>query len=184
MIINGGSILVTGGSGSFGQAFIQRIITKHNPKRLVVFSRGEHAQEEMAKRLRHPALRYFIGDVRDQARLELAMRDIDVVVHAAALKIVPTAEYNPTECTKTNIGGAENIVRASLRTKVKLVIALSTDKACNPINLYGSTKLAAEKIFMAANNLSGTGGCRFSAVRYGNVVGSRGSVVPFFKFLK
>lgn len=178
-------VLVTGGSGSFGQAFVRRLIKHHGPlHRLVVFSRGEHTQEQMARDIQHQALRFFIGDVRDQARLEMAMRDIEVVVHAAALKIVPTAEYNPTECTKTNIGGAENVVRAAIRSGVREVIALSTDKACNPINLYGASKLAAEKIFIAANNLSGRGGCRFNVVRYGNVLGSRGSVVPLFTALK
>lgn len=179
-----GGVLITGGSGSFGQAYVKDLIANHKPKRIVVFSRGEHAQEQMAREISHPNLRFFIGDVRDQSRLEMAMRDIDVVVHAAALKIVPTAEYNPTEAVATNVMGAQNLVRAALRTRVRQVVALSTDKACNPINLYGATKLTAEKIFMAANNLSGADGCRFSAVRYGNVFGSRGSVVPFFQSLK
>lgn len=183
-MIDGESILVTGGSGSFGKEFVKHLITKHNPRRLVIYSRGEHAQEEMARELSHPSLRFFIGDVRDQSRLEMAMRDIEVVVHAAALKIVPTAEYNPTEAVATNIMGAQNVVRAALRTGIKQVIALSTDKACNPINLYGATKLAAEKIFLASSSLSGIDGCRFSVVRYGNVLGSRGSIIPLFKSLK
>ncbi len=183
-------ILITGGSGSFGQAYIRRLLSQRDmvglptASRIVVYSRGEHAQETMANELGDDSrLRFFIGDVRDRDRLEFAMRGIDVVVHAAALKIVPTAEYNPTECVATNIIGAENVVTAALRAGVKRVLALSTDKAVNPVNLYGASKLAAEKIFVAANALA-AGKCAFSVVRYGNVVGSRGSVVPLFKRLK
>lgn len=177
-------VLITGGTGSFGRAFVKKVLEDHDPSRLVVFSRDELKQSEMQLELpesTYPALRYFIGDVRDQSRLEMAMRGIDVVVHAAAMKQVPTAEYNPFECIRTNIHGAENVVNAALRTDVRHVIALSTDKAANPINLYGATKLASDKIFIAANNLSGHGGARFSVVRYGNVLGSRGSVIPFWK---
>lgn len=175
-------VLVTGGTGSFGQAFVRRLLKDGSIKRIVVYSRGEHAQEEMARNFTDERLRYFIGDVRDQDRLELALHGIDTVVHAAALKIVPVAEYNPTECIETNVMGAINVVRASLRCGVRKVVALSTDKAVSPINLYGASKLAAEKIFVAANNL-GAGQCAFSVVRYGNVYGSRGSVAPLFKRL-
>ena len=175
-------ILLTGGTGSFSRSFVKRIL-KDNPSRLVIFSRDEMKQEEMAREFNQPCMRYFVGDVRDQSRLELAMHGIDTVIHTAALKIVPTAEYNPTECIATNVGGAENVVKASLRSGVRKVIALSTDKCVNPVNLYGASKLAAEKIFMAANNLSGEDGCIFSSVRWGNVLGSRGSVVPLFKKL-
>lgn len=174
-------VLITGGTGSFGQAFTEHLLgTK--VERIVIYSRGEHAQEEMARRFSDSRLRFFIGDVRDRKRLELAMHGIDTVVHAAALKIVPIAEYNPTECIATNVGGAENVVLSAISAGVNRVIALSTDKAVNPINLYGASKLAAEKIFIAANNLS-AGRCRFSVVRYGNVAGSRGSVLPLFKAL-
>lgn len=177
------NVLITGGSGSFGQAFTKELLTDWpNVQRIVVYSRGEHAQEDMARKLSDERMRYFIGDVRDKDRLEFAMRGIDTVIHAAALKIVPTAEYNPTECIATNVTGAENVVKASIRSGVKRVIALSTDKAVNPINLYGASKLAAEKIFIAANAL-GAGETRFSVVRYGNVVGSRGSVLPLFQRL-
>lgn len=179
-MIRNTSILITGGTGSFGKAFIKYILAE-KPHRLVVFSRGEHLQEEMAREFNDPCLRFFIGDVRDAKRLEMAMNGIDIVIHAAALKIVPICEYNPIEAVHTNITGAENVIRASLSTRVRKVIALSTDKAVNPVNLYGATKLAAEKLFMAARSLSGNHGCRFSVVRYGNVVGSRGSVVPFFR---
>lgn len=180
--MKGASILVTGGSGAFGNAFVDRLLTME-PKRVVIYSRDEHKQEKMARRLGdHPALRFFIGDVRSPSRLEMALRDIDYVVHAAAMKVVPIAEYNPTECIATNIGGAENVIRASLRTGVKKVLALSTDKAVNPINLYGATKLAAEKVFIAGNALS-AGRCAYSVMRYGNVCGSTGSVVPLFKEL-
>jgi UDP-N-acetylglucosamine 4,6-dehydratase/5-epimerase len=173
------SVLITGGSGSFGQAFAQHLLGT-NAERIVIYSRGEHAQESMARRLGNGRIRYFIGDVRDRKRLELAMRGIDTVVHAAALKVVPIAEYNPTECIATNVGGAENVVMAAIAAGVKKVIALSTDKAVNPINLYGASKLCAEKIFIAANNLS-AGKTLFTVVRYGNVVGSQGSVLPLFK---
>lgn len=183
--LNDATILVTGGTGSFGHCFIRTVLERYNPRRVIVYSRDELKQSEMQQlpEFQHPALRFFIGDVRDRDRLELAMRDVDYVVHAAALKQVPAAEYNPMEAVKTNVMGAENVVQAALRTDVKRVVALSTDKAANPINLYGATKLAADKIFMAANNLSGPRGPRFSIVRYGNVVGSRGSVIPFFQKL-
>jgi UDP-N-acetylglucosamine 4,6-dehydratase len=184
--LEGASILVTGGTGSFGQHFVERVIARFTPRRLVILSRDELKQYEMAQRFppeRYPFMRYFIGDVRCPDRLEMAMRDIDYVVHAAALKHVPIAEYNPFECIKTNVMGAENVVTAAIRQKVKAVVALSTDKAAAPINLYGASKLASDKIFVAANNLSGRDGTRFSVVRYGNVVGSRGSVIPFFRKL-
>ncbi len=179
-------ILVTGGTGSFGRAFIRTVLSKYDVDRMVVFSRDELKQYEMQQEFgedKYPCMRYFIGDVRDEKRLEMAMRDIDFVIHAAALKQVPTAEYNPFECVKTNIHGAENIVNAAIQVGVKKVVALSTDKAANPINLYGATKLASDKIFVAGNNLSGHTGTRFSVVRYGNVVGSRGSVVPYWQKL-
>jgi UDP-N-acetylglucosamine 4,6-dehydratase len=184
--IAGKSVLVTGGTGSFARAFIDTLLTKNAPRRLVVFSRDEQKQDAMAREIAaaHPALadrmRYFIGDVRDLSRLELAMRNIDYVVHAAAIKIIPIAEYNPFETILTNVHGAENVVKAALRCKVSRVVALSTDKAANPINLYGASKLASDKIMVAANNLSGENGTKFSVVRYGNVIGSRGSVVPLF----
>ncbi|WP_038465778.1 UDP-N-acetylglucosamine 4,6-dehydratase (inverting) [Candidatus Odyssella acanthamoebae] len=180
------TILVTGGTGSFGHQFVQTIIDRYHPKKLIIFSRDELKQYEMAQKFpesKYPFMRYFIGDVRDYNRLEMAFRGIDLVVHAAALKHVPIAEYNPYECIHTNVIGAENIVRAALKCGVKKVLALSTDKAVSPINLYGASKLAAEKIFIAANNIRGDDPTIFSAVRYGNVVGSRGSVVPFFKRL-
>lgn len=179
-------MLVTGGTGSFGTAFVRRLLARSSSPRIVVYSRDEQKHETMARALQTEfhdqfhRLRFFIGDVRDVSRLELAMRGIEVVVHAAALKIVPMAEYNPFECILTNVHGAENVVKASLRTGVKKVIALSTDKAANPINLYGASKLASDKIVVAANNLSGADGPRFAVVRYGNVIGSRGSVVPLF----
>src|SRR5215468_6724818 len=185
--LDNASVLVTGGTGSFGQSFIRTLLTRANPSRLIVFSRDELKQYEMrANGLSHdafPAIRYFLGDVRDRDRLEMAMRDVDVVVHAAALKQVPTAEYNPFECIHTNVLGAENVVQAAIRNSVKRVIALSTDKAANPVNLYGASKLASDKTFVAGNNLSGADGTRFAVVRYGNVFGSRGSVVPFFRKL-
>lgn len=177
------SVLITGGTGSFGRAFVKRILNHSEIYRIAIYSRGEHAQEEMAHELKDDRLRFFIGDVRDLDRLEMAMRGVDTVVHAAALKIVPTAEYNPTECIATNVRGAENVVKAAIRANVKRVVALSTDKAVNPINLYGASKLAAEKIFLAANALS-AGQPSFNVVRYGNVSGSRGSVIPYFKKLK
>lgn len=186
--INGLGILVTGGTGSFGRAFTRAVLNTGKPRRFIIYSRDELKQFEMEQELRREGynmkpLRFFLGDVRDEARLEMAMHDVDVVVHAAALKQVPAAEYNPFECIRTNVFGAENIVRASLRAGIKKVLALSTDKASGPINLYGASKLASDKIFVAANNLSGADGCRFSVVRYGNVMGSRGSVVPLFRQL-
>lgn len=184
--LNGKSILVTGATGSFGQLFVRTVLQRYKPRRLIIFSRDELKQYEMALHLspqQYPCLRYFIGDVRDPDRLDMAFRGIDVVVHAAALKQVPTAEYNPFECIQTNVIGAENVVRAALRNGVKRVIALSTDKAANPINLYGASKLASDKIFVAANNLSGSIGTTFAVVRYGNVMGSRGSVIPLFRKL-
>lgn len=177
------SILITGGTGSFGRKFAQIMLTKYKPSRVIIYSRDELKQYEMAQEFKHKAMRYFIGDVRDKSRLELAMVGVDYVIHAAAMKHVPIAEYNPMECIKTNINGAQNIIDAALNMGVDKVIALSTDKACNPINLYGATKLASDKLFVAANNLSGNRKTRFSVVRYGNVLGSRGSVVPFFRKL-
>lgn len=181
------SILVTGGTGSFGQQLIETLVQRHRIKRIVIFSRDELKQQEMQEKpsLRGARnLRYFIGDVRDQERLEMAFHGVDVVVHAAALKQVPTAEYNPFECIRTNVFGAENVVRAAMKTGVKRVIALSTDKAANPINLYGASKLASDKIFVAAKWLVGASrNPTFSVVRYGNVVGSRGSVVPLYRRL-
>jgi len=177
------SILITGGSGSFGQAFTKHIINNHKIERIAIYSRGEHLQEDMERKFNDDRLRFFIGDVRDRDRLEMAMRGVDTVIHAAALKIVPTAEYNPTECIATNVTGAENVIKAALRSGVSRVVALSTDKAVNPINLYGASKLAAEKIFIAANAMA-AGKCRFNVVRYGNVSGSLGSVLPLFKKLK
>lgn len=179
--LDGQSILITGGTGSFGQAFVRRLLDFHRPKRVVVFSRDELKQFEMQQHVFAPELRFFIGDVRDPERLQRALHGIDIVVHAAALKQVPAAEYNPIECIKTNVIGAENVINACIDQKVRKLVALSTDKAVNPVNLYGATKLCADKLFVAANNLSGFGGARFAVVRYGNVIGSRGSVVPFFK---
>jgi UDP-N-acetylglucosamine 4,6-dehydratase len=184
--LNDRTVLVTGGTGSFGKHFVKSVIARFKPKRLIIFSRDELKQFEMAQSFpqeKYPFMRYFIGDVRSVDRLEMAMRDVDYVIHAAALKQVPIAEYNPFECIATNVIGAENVVQAAIRRGVKRVVALSTDKAANPVNLYGASKLAADKIFVAANNLSGADGCRFAVVRYGNVVGSRGSVMPFFRQL-
>jgi UDP-N-acetylglucosamine 4,6-dehydratase len=178
--LSGKSILVTGGTGSFGRGLVDFLTRHFSPERLIVFSRDELKQFEMQQRWTQPCMRYFIGDVRDVERLEIAMRGVDYVIHAAALKQVPTAEYNPFECVRTNIHGAENVVRAALRSGVKRVIALSTDKAANPINLYGASKLASDKIFIAANALAGRDRTRFAVVRYGNVIGSRGSVVEVF----
>ena len=186
MDLNDKSVLVTGGTGSFGKHFIRTVIAQYKPKRLIVFSRDELKQFEMQlefPQAQYPFIRYFIGDVRDRDRLELALNGVDFVVHAAAMKQVTTAEYNPFECIRTNVFGAENVVSAALRAGVKRVVALSTDKAANPINLYGASKLASDKIFVAANNLAGAEGTRFSVVRYGNVFGSRGSVIPFFRKL-
>lgn len=181
--LSGKAILVTGGTGSFGKMFVKTVLERFAPQRLVVYSRDELKQYEMAQQLpdsRYPALRYFIGDIRDEARLRRALEGIDIVVHAAALKQVPTAEYNPFECIKTNVLGAQNLIEACLDTGVSRVIALSTDKAAAPINLYGATKLCSDKLFIAANNIRGHRDIRFSVVRYGNVMGSRGSVIPFF----
>ena len=184
--VDGKSILVTGGTGSFGQCLVKNILENYKPSRLVVYSRDELKQSEMQQRFdpgEHSCLRYFLGDVRDRERLKMALRGIDTVIHAAALKQVPAAEYNPTECIHTNVLGAENLVIACISVGVERLLALSTDKACNPINLYGASKLASDKIFVAGNRLSGEGGTVFSCVRYGNVVGSRGSVVPLFQRL-
>lgn len=177
------SILITGGTGSFGKQFIKTLLARYAPKRVIVYSRDELKQFEMQQVFNQDCMRYFIGDVRDLERLKMAMEGVDYVVHAAALKQVPAAEYNPMECVKTNIGGAENVVKAAIACNVQKVIALSTDKAANPINLYGASKLASDKIFVAANNMVGSKQTRFSVVRYGNVLGSRGSVVPFFQKL-
>lgn len=182
-MFNDKAILITGGTGSFGKKYTRTILERYKPRRLVIFSRDELKQFEMQRVFNDPCMRYFIGDVRDADRLNQAMHDIDFVIHAAALKQVPAAEYNPMECIKTNIHGAENVIRAAIRNNVAKVIALSTDKAANPINLYGATKLASDKLFVAANNMVGKSRTRFSVVRYGNVVGSRGSVVPFFRQL-
>ena len=183
-MLNGKSILVTGGTGSFGKQFVKTVLTKYPEiTRLVVFSRDELKQFEMSQSLPetvYPQLRYFIGDVRDRDRLVRAMEEIDIVIHAAALKQVPAAEYNPFECIKTNIMGAHNVIDACMSSHVKQVVALSTDKAAAPINLYGATKLCSDKLFVAANNMKGKRDLRFSVVRYGNVMGSRGSVIPFF----
>ena len=182
-MFTGKIIMITGGTGSFGRRFIEIMLKKYRPEKIIVYSRDELKQFEMKQVLDYPIMRYFIGDVRDQRRLELAMKKVDYVVHAAALKQVPTAEYNPMECIKTNIMGAQNVIDAALNCNVKKVIALSTDKAANPINLYGATKLCSDKLFIASNNVVGYGRTEFSVVRYGNVIGSRGSVVPFFKKL-
>ncbi len=183
-MLNEKSVLITGGTGSFGKMFVKRILDQYpKVKRLVIYSRDELKQFEMAQLYpaeKFPHVRFFIGDVRDAARLKRACEDIDVIIHAAALKHVPIAEYNPDEFIKTNIGGAQNVVDAALTTNVKVVVALSTDKAAAPINLYGATKLVSDKLFIAANNIKGSRDLRFSVVRYGNVMGSRGSVIPFF----
>lgn len=183
-MFNGKSILITGGTGSFGKQYTRTILERYQPKKLIIYSRDELKQYEMAQEFpdsKYNCMRYFIGDVRDRERLIQAMNRVDYVIHAAALKQVPAAEYNPMECIKTNIHGAENVIQAALANNVEKVIALSTDKAANPINLYGATKLASDKLFVAANNMAGGHPTRFAVVRYGNVVGSRGSVVPFFK---
>jgi len=183
-MFNGKSILITGGTGSFGHRYVSTLLEQYDIKRLVIYSRGELKQYEMAMKFKgyEDVMRFFIGDVRDAARLKEAARGIDIIIHAAAIKHVPIAEYNPMECIKTNIHGAENVIQAALDNNVEHVMALSTDKAANPINLYGATKLASDKLFVAANNMSG-GRTKFAVVRYGNVVGSRGSVVPFFRKL-
>ncbi|MFQ3220571.1 MAG: UDP-N-acetylglucosamine 4,6-dehydratase [Paraglaciecola sp.] len=180
-MFNNKSILITGGTGSFGKRFVSLLLNNYSPQKLIIYSRDELKQFEMQQTFSAPCMRYFIGDVRDKERMKSAMRDVDYVVHAAALKQVPAAEYNPNECIKTNIYGAQNVIDAAIETNVSRVIALSTDKAANPVNLYGATKLASDKLFVAANNMSGAKGPRFSVVRYGNVVGSRGSVVPFYR---
>tara|TARA_B100000965_G_C19583370_1_gene754580 strand:- start:1014 stop:2030 length:1017 start_codon:yes stop_codon:yes gene_type:complete len=183
-IFNNKSILITGGTGSFGKTFTEIVLKKFKPRRLIIFSRDELKQSEMAKKFpntKYPCMRYFIGDVRDVDRLKMAMNGVDYVVHAAALKHVDSSEYNPIECVKTNVGGAENVVNAVISSGVMKTIALSTDKASDPINLYGSTKLTSDKIFVSANNITGVKNKIFAVVRYGNVIGSRGSVVPFFK---
>jgi UDP-N-acetylglucosamine 4,6-dehydratase len=182
-MFNDKTILITGGTGSFGKKYTKTLMERYNPKKIIIFSRDELKQFEMQQTYNQDCMRYFIGDVRDVERLEQAMKGVDYVIHAAALKQVPAAEYNPMECIKTNIHGAENVIKAAINNDVKKVIALSTDKAANPINLYGATKLASDKLFVAANNMAGGHPTRFSVVRYGNVVGSRGSVVPFFKKL-
>ena len=179
------SILITGGTGSFGNTFVPMTLAKYNPKKLIIYSRDEMKQWEMAKLFNDdPRVRFFIGDVRDRERLYRALDDIDYVVHAAATKIVPTAEYNPFECVKTNINGAMNLIDACIDKGVKRVVALSTDKASSPVNLYGATKLASDKLFVAGNSYAGAKDTRFAVVRYGNVMGSRGSVIPYFLTLK
>lgn len=182
-MFNGKSILVTGGTGSFGKKFIKVLLEKYKPKKVIVYSRDELKQFEMQQVFNDECMRYFIGDVRDEKRLARAMEGVDYAVHAAALKQVPAAEYNPMECIKTNVQGAQNVIDAAIACNVQKVIALSTDKAANPVNLYGATKLCSDKLFSAANNLVGARPTRFAVVRYGNVVGSRGSVVPFFRKL-
>ena len=183
-MLENSSILITGGTGSFGKKFIKTILDKYSPKKVIVYSRDELKQFEMQQEFPdndYPSMRYFIGDVRDYHRLKMAMSDVDIVIHAAALKQVPACEYNPFEAVKTNIIGGQNVIDAAISCGVKKVIALSTDKAAAPINLYGATKLASDKLFIAANNYSGGHDIKFSVVRYGNVMGSRGSVIPFFK---
>ncbi|MCG3685632.1 UDP-N-acetylglucosamine 4,6-dehydratase (inverting) [Aliarcobacter butzleri] len=182
-MFNNKNILITGGTGSFGKKYTEVILGKYKPNKIIIFSRDELKQYEMAQEFNNKCMRYFIGDVRDNQRLKQATKDVDFIIHAAALKHVPIAEYNPMECIKTNIDGAQNVIEAALENGVKRVIALSTDKAANPVNLYGATKLASDKLFVAANNLAGSSDIKFAVVRYGNVVGSRGSVVPFFQKL-
>lgn len=184
-MLKNSTILITGGTGSFGKKFIRMTLDKYAPKKIIIYSRDEMKQWEMAKQFNHdPRLRFFIGDVRDPERLRRACQGVDFVVHAAALKIVPTAEYNPFECIKTNVNGAMNVIDAALDNQVKRVVALSTDKACNPINLYGATKLCSDKLFVSGNAYVPAGQeTRFSVVRYGNVMGSRGSVIPLFREL-
>ena len=182
-MFNGANILITGGTGSFGKKYSKIILQNYKPNKIIIYSRDELKQYEMAQDFTCKCMRWFIGDVRDEKRLQKAMRGVDYVIHAAALKHVPIAEYNPMECIKTNIIGAQNVIDAAIYCNVKKVIALSTDKAANPVNLYGATKLASDKLFVAANNLTGEQDTAFSVVRYGNVVGSRGSVIPYFKKL-
>ncbi len=179
-MFDGKNILITGGTGSFGKKYTEILLKNYKPNKIIIYSRDELKQFEMAQKFNDKCMRYFIGDVRDKERLKKAMEDVDIVIHAAALKQVPAAEYNPMEAVKTNINGAENVIDAAIANEVEKVIALSTDKAAAPINLYGATKLASDKLFIAANNLVGKRKTRFSVVRYGNVIGSRGSVVPFF----
>jgi len=181
MNVTNASILVTGGTGSFGNRFVETLLEQHHPRRLVVFSRDELKQSEMQQRRNHPSLRFFIGDVRDRDRLMRAMYDVDIVVHAAALKQIPACEYNPFEAIQTNVMGAKNVIEAAIDSGVKRVVALSTDKAVNPVNLYGATKLCAEKLFVQANTYGMPRGTMFACVRYGNVIGSRGSVIPLFR---
>lgn len=184
-MLRGNTVLVTGGTGSFGNAFLPMTLNKYNPKKVIIFSRDEMKQWEMAKKFENDSrVRFFIGDVRDKDRLYRALDDVDYVVHAAATKIVPTAEYNPFECVKTNVMGAMNLIDACIDKGVKRVVALSTDKASSPVNLYGATKLASDKLFVSGNAYAGEHGTRFSVVRYGNVMGSRGSVIPFFLSMK
>jgi UDP-N-acetylglucosamine 4,6-dehydratase len=180
-MFNGKNILITGGTGSFGKKYTKTLIERYKPNKIIIYSRDELKQFEMQQEFNQDCMRYFIGDVRDAKRLDRAMKGVDFVIHAAALKQVPAAEYNPMECIKTNIDGAQNVIDAALENDIEKVIALSTDKAANPISLYGATKLASDKLFVAANNISGGHRTTFSAVRYGNVAGSRGSVVPFFQ---
>jgi UDP-N-acetylglucosamine 4,6-dehydratase len=182
-MFDGASIMITGGTGSFGRTYTRTLLSRFNPERIIIYSRDELKQYEMGQVFTDPRMRYFIGDVRDEGRLTRAMQGVDYVIHAAALKHVPVAEYNPMECIKTNIHGAQNVITAAIANNVQKVMALSTDKAANPVNLYGATKLASDKLFVAANNMTGGQDTRFAVVRYGNVVGSRGSVVPFFKRL-
>jgi UDP-N-acetylglucosamine 4,6-dehydratase len=182
-MFNGKSILITGGTGSFGHCYTENLLRNYNPKKIIIFSRDELKQYEMQQLFNDKCMRYFIGDVRDKERLVQACNGVDFIIHAAALKQVPAAEYNPTECIRTNINGAENVIHAAITNKVTRVIALSTDKATNPVNLYGATKLCSDKLFIAANNIVGDKFPRFSVVRYGNVIGSRGSVVPLFRKL-
>ena len=182
-MLNGKNILITGGTGSFGKQFVKTILEKYTPNKIIIYSRDELKQFEMAQKFTNKCMRYFIGDVRDLPRLQKAMAGVDFVVHAAALKHVPIAEYNPMECIKTNVMGAQNIIDACIDNKVPYTIALSTDKAASPANLYGASKLVSDKLFVAANNLTGSHEIKFSVVRYGNVLGSRGSVIPFFKNL-
>ncbi len=182
-MFNGKNILITGGTGSFGKKYTEILLQKYKPNKIIIYSRDELKQYEMAQEYTNPCMRYFIGDVRDADRLKKATKNVNFIIHAAALKHVPIAEYNPMECIKTNINGAQNVIDAALENHVEKVIALSTDKAANPVNLYGATKLASDKLFVAANNLVGEQNTSFAVVRYGNVVGSRGSVVPFFRKL-
>jgi UDP-N-acetylglucosamine 4,6-dehydratase len=182
-LLNNKTILITGGTGSFGRHCVKTLLEKFSPQKIIIYSRDELKQYEMQQLFNSPQMRFFLGDVRDEQRLSMATKGVDYVIHAAALKQVPAAEYNPMECVKTNVMGASNVVYAAIANNVRGVVALSTDKAANPLNLYGATKLCSDKIFIAGNNLVGKGRTRFSVVRYGNVVGSRGSVVPLFKKL-